>query len=229
MARSIKSAKAIQLFRGGFNKLPLFAQFLGGDCCAPGAVVDIDRLPVTLNWENANIHTSPLGGRDTWCFNELTDSERAEVIARINTGGVGTQLEILTIPTFSFLQNLRVGVYGEETGLTFKIKTRNGTALPAGQRFEVTEAQSANECGAITRTKTDVDWVAGAAETIGELGSATKKYSYAVDGAGGTFALEADVIILEVASVPASGVVGFFDMCVDLSYTSNGRSESQIG
>ena len=228
MARTAMGAKAIQLFRGGYNKLPLFANFLSLGCCGPEVKPVIDRLPCTLNWENANIHTSPLGGRDTWQFSLLNDTERAQVAKAINQGGVGTQLEILAIPTFAFLQNVRVAVIAEEPGLAFTVKTRNGTPLPAGQRFEVTEAWD-GECGCAIRTKTDADWLAEG-QTVGELGAnVVKKYSYAVDGNGGQFALEADVLILEVVSVPAGGVVGVFDLLVDMSYTSNGRSETQIG
>ena len=229
MARNQMGAKAIQLFRGGYNKLPLFAQFLGQGCCGLDVKPVIDRLPCTQNWENANIHTSPLGGRDTWQFSLLNDTEKADVVAAINQGGVGTQLEILLIPTFAFLQNLRVAVLSAEPGLTFVVKTRNGTELPQGNRFEVTEAWD-GECGCPVRAKTDTDWIAGEGQTIGDLGDGVvKKYSYAQDTAGGRFALEADVVILEVASMPAGGVAGLFDILADLSYTSNGRSESQIG
>ena len=64
MARNPKTAATYQSFRGGRNRLGVWSKFAEGACCEPGVALDIDRLPATVHWENANIHTNPLGGRN---------------------------------------------------------------------------------------------------------------------------------------------------------------------
>lgn len=229
MARNPKSANAYQSFRGGRNRLGVWAKFAEGACCEPGVALDIDRLPATVQWENANIHTSPLGGRNpTWRFSELQSGDRDAIVDHINAIGVGAIIEVQAIPTFALVQSVAVSTFKEETGLAFEVITRNGTALPADQVILV-EEQDAGGCGETTRTRVtttseetgDVD--IGDLGDVGTLDGATRSYTIAVSGAG-EFALEADVIALRVTSVPAGGVVGAFDISVDLSYTAPVRS-----
>ena len=236
MARTVMGAKALQLFRGGLNQLSLWAKHVGGACCDPVVMPKVDRLPPTVNPENANVHTNPFGHRDYWHFGSLADSIREGIISHINANGVGAQLEVLLLPTFSLLNAVRVDVLAEETGLVFKLVTRNGTALPgttvypdvdefpgapSGQLIKVAETEGGSGCGEVSRVQS-----AGAYTGIGPLGGATRTYTLGVAGHGGEFALDADVLILEVTAVPAGGVKGFIDIQVHATYTAPGRSEA---
>ena len=222
MARNAKPAGAVQAFRGGLPKLGVWAQHLGGDCCAPSAAVDIDRLPPTVQWENANIHTSPIGGRNaTWRFKELKQEDRRAIIDAINAGGVGTIIEAQLIPTFSYVTAVAATVFAEETGLTFRLVTRNDTYTTSANTPIVSEVDGGNGCGGVVRTLTntndDANWTFGALE-----GDSRRYY---IDGHLRDFALEADVLGLEVVSMPAGGVVvGKFDLTLDLTYESYVRS-----
>lgn len=229
MARNPKSTNALQSFRGGRNRLGVWAKHAEGECCQPGVVLDIDRLPPTVQWENANIHTSPLGGRNpTWRFGELQSGDKEAIIDHINAVGVGAIIELQAIPTFAFVTGVSVSTFAEEVGLAFEVITRNGTPLPADQVILV-EEQDAGGCGETTRTRVTTTDVGGNVLDTGDLGAvgtldgATRSYTIAVSGAG-EFALEADVIALRVTSVPAGGVAGHFDLAVDLSYVSTTRS-----
>lgn len=224
MARNAMGAKALQLFRGGLNALAVnpWVQNLGGSCCDPVATVAQDRLNPTINPENALVHTRPIGSRDAWQFSEHADSVRDRIVAHINANGVGTQLEILVIPTFSFLLAAHVVVMAEEAGLTFELKTRNGLALPNDRRIKVAETDSPDGCGPVTRVQTAPANLAG----LGPLGSATRVHTIGLATDGGKFALEADVLMLEVTAVPAEPVKGFFDIRVYASYATHGRSEA---
>lgn len=217
-----KNAKAYQVFRGGLNKLSLWAQHLSGACCEPGVTIDYDRLNKTVHTENANIHTSPYGHRDNWRFSEHADSERKNIVAWINAKGVGAQLELLVLPTHSFLTHVTVKVLAEESGFTYTIKTRNGNALPSSQLIGVTETEGA-DCEGVTRVKG-----AGAYTGLGALSGATRKYVYGAQTDGGEFILDADVILLEVTALPAGGLKGYFDVQVDANYVNTGRSEATI-
>lgn len=222
MARNAKPAGAVQAFRGGLPKLGVWAQHLGGDCCAPSAAVDIDRLPPTVQWENANIHTSPIGGRNpTWRFKELKQEDQRAIIDAINAGGVGTIIEAQLIPTFSYVTGVAATVFAEETGLTFRLVTRNDTYATSANTPIVSEVDGGNGCGGVVRTLDDTDdddnWTFGALE-----GDSRRYY---IDGGLRDFALEADVLGIEVVSMPAGGVVvGKFDLALDLTYESYVRS-----
>lgn len=219
MARNPKTAATYQSFRGGRNRLGVWSKFAEGACCEPGVALDLDRLPATVQWENANIHTNPLGGRNpTWRFSELQSGDRDAIVDHINTHGVGAIIEVQAIPTFSFVQGVAVTTFKAEAGLTFEVATRNGTALPAGQVIRVVE-QDAGSCGEPTRTQT-----AGDLSAVGDTGGGTRAYDVAVSDTGGEFALEADVLALRVTAVPATDVIGSFDIAVDLSYTAPVRS-----
>ena len=225
MARNAKPAGAVQAFRGGLPKLGVWAQHLGGDCCAPSAAVDIDRLPPTVQWENANIHTSPIGGRNpTWRFKELKQEDQRAIIDSINAGGVGTIIEAQLVPTFANLTAVGVGVFRSETGLTFRLVSRNGVYEAENNNVRaVSEVDGGAGCTGVVRSLIDlgdaVDW------TFGELDGDTRRYYIHQDLE--MFALEPDVIGIEVLTMPAGGVVvGNFDFTLDVTYESYARSSA---
>lgn len=227
MPRNPMSADAMQLFRGGLNKPSLWAEHIGGDCCDPKALVAMDRLPPTVNPENANVHTNPYGHRDYWHFGTLADSIRQKIVDHINSVGVGAELEVMVIPTFALLHSVRVDVLIPEAGLAFELVTRNGTALPTGQEIIVTETDSGDGCGEVARVQTAPGEDDSVFEDIGGVGAGTRRYHLGVSDQGGEFALEADVLILRVTAVPAApGVIGFFDIQVHANYVAPGRSEA---
>jgi len=221
MARVAKNAKAMQIFRGGLNKLSVWAKHIGGDCCDPKPDYSIDRLNPTINPENALVHTRPFGNRDYMQFGEFADSVRKEMVDWINTNGVGAQLELLVIPTFSLLSTVEFTVLAEEAGFTYDLKTRNGTVLPAGQLIKVSETEGGAGCGEVARVQ-----AAGGYTGLGALGGATRVMNLGVSATGGEFALEADVLILEVTALPAAGLKGLFDFRANINYVAPGRSEA---
>lgn len=225
MPRNAKSPKAIQVFRGGLNDLLKnpWVQNIGLGCCDPVPTIDPDRLNPTINPENDNVHSRPFGNRLHWRFSEHDDTTRARIVNHINTVGVGAQLEVLVIPTFAFWHSLHVVTLAEETGLVFSLKTRNGTTIPSGQTIHVTETDSGAGCGEVARVQTP----AASLTNIGPLGGATRVHDIFVTANGGEFALEADVLILEVTALPASGrVEGFFDLLIHSTTVAAGRSEA---
>ena len=223
MAFVAKDPKAHQSFRGGLNSLATnpWLQNIGNGCCEPSHAVDQDRLNRTINPENALVHSRPFGNRLHWRFSELDDTTRRQIVAHINKVGVGAQLEIIVIPTFGFLHSIHTVTLAEESGLVFELKTRNGTLIPSGQLIKVSETDSGDGCGEVAR-------VQGAADPadIGPLEGASRVHNFFVADNGGEFALEADVIILEVLSLPADGVVGSFDLLVHSTTVAAGRSEA---
>lgn len=227
MARVAKGSKDLQIFRGGLDDIArtnIWARHIGGACCAPGVAVDIDRLPPTVNWENANIHTSPLGGRDNLRISQLGggDTIRREIVDHINKHGVGAQIAVAVLPTFGFLQAVHIVALAGETGLKFKVVTRNGTALPDAQVIKVDELDATGDCSGVQRTKAAGDLAEVGVVTAGQ----SRTHVIAVAADGGEFILEADELILEVTGVPADGVKGHFDLEVHVSYTGYGRSEA---
>lgn len=218
-----KGPKAHQLFRGGLNDLSKnpWLQNIGNGCCEPSFAVDQDRLNATINPENALVHTRPFGNRDHWQFGEHDDTTRRNIVKHLNTHGVGAQLEIIVVPTFSLLYSVHTVTLAEEAGLVFELKTRRGTALPSGQLIKVSETDSGNGCGEVSRVQAEAD-----PANIGPLEGASRVHNLFVSDIGGEFALDADVLILEVASLPADGVKGFFDLRVHANYVAPGRSEA---
>jgi len=224
MARVAKSAKAFQVFRGGLNDLNKnpWIQQLGNGCCEAAPVVDQDRLNATVNPENALVHSRPFGNRLYWQFSEHDDSTRAKIVKHINTHGVGAELEVIVIPTFGFLYSVHVAVLAEEADLTFELVTRNGTELPSAQVHKVIETDGANNCGVGRELE------AGDLADFGALDGASRVHVIAVSDTGGEFALDADVLILKVKTVPADGVVGNFDIRIHSNTVAAGRSEAAL-
>lgn len=218
-----KDAKAYQVFRGGLNDLNKnpWLQNIGGDCCEPTHSIDQDRLNRTINPENALVHSRPFGNRLYWQYSEHDNSEKAKILRWINEQGVGAQLEIIVIPTFGFLYSVHVAVLAEELGFTYELKTRNGTVLPDGQLIKVSETDSADGCGEVGRVQEGGDFA-----DLGALDGATRVHTIGVSGQGGEFALNSDVLILEVLTLPADGLKGTFDLRVHSVTVAAGRSEA---
>jgi hypothetical protein len=223
MAFVAKDNKTLQVFRGGFNDLSKnpWLQNIGNGCCEPGQTIDQERLPRSLHPENALVHSRPFGNRLHWRFSELDDTTRRQIVAHINSVGVGAKIEVITIPTFAFVHSVHTVTLAEESGLVFELKTRNGTPVPSDQLIKVSETDSGDGCGEVARVQAAAD-----PADIGPLEGASRVHNFFVAGNGGDFALEADVWVLEVVSLPAEGVVGAFDLLVHSTTVAAGRTES---
>jgi hypothetical protein len=221
MTRAAKDAENLQVFRGSFQKLDVFAQNAGDGCCGPGAVQAFDKLGDRVHFDNALAHSNPTGANDKYRFpgGNGFATERAAIIAHINQYGVGAQISVLVIPTFAFVTALAIKTWAEEDGLTFNVVTRNGLGLPAGSERTITiEADEDNAC-AVTRTETVGDGDPSIYTGVGALADGVLAEYRIGRGGDGEFSLEADEIILEVATMPAGGVVsGLFDLDISVSY-----------
>lgn len=225
MARVPKDESNLQVFRGSRPRLDVFAKNAGTGCCGTGAQVEYDKLAERVRFDNALAHSNPTGANDKFAFPQGDGFayNSAEIIKHINTHGVGATISVLVIPTYAFVTGVGVHIAAEEPGLTFNLITRNGLVLPGvdnGGVAEVIAADGAEGCE-ITRT-TGV----GSFEGFGALGNARFIDIFGRYG-DGEFSLEADEIILEVATLPASGVVtGAFELEVSVSYDVIHRAEA---
>lgn len=226
MAREPKSETNLQVFRGSRPRLDVFAKNAGTGCCGTGAQVEYDKLAERVRFDNALAHSNPTGANDKFAFPQGDGFayNSAEIIEHINTHGVGATISVLVIPTYAFVTGVGVHIAAEEPGLTFNLTTRNGLVLPGvtnGDMFEVTATDGAGGCE-ITRTL----GVQGSFDGFGALGNARFIDIFGRYGQG-EFSLEADEIILEVATLPASGVVtGAFELEVSVSYDVIHRAEA---
>lgn len=218
-----KSNKSIQVFNGGLAPLGIWAKHIGPGCCVPNAKVDIDRLVPTVNPENALVHNRPAAERSFWQTSNGS-SDKRDIIKHINEVGVGAEIEIMVVPTFSFFKAVHIVVLGEEVGLTFKLKTRNGIDMPADQliKVEETDAGTAVGCGDVARVKGAADF-----DNFGAKGTASRVHLFGVADASGDFALYSDTLVLEVLTVPTEPVRGDFDLMVYGTFNTFGRSEAQ--
>lgn len=227
MAREPKSETNLQVFRGSRPRLDVFAKNAGTGCCGTGAQVEYDKLAERVRFDNALAHSNPTGANDKFAFPQGDGFayNSAEIIEHINTHGVGATISVLVIPTYAFVTGVGVHIAAEEPGLTFNLVTRNGLVLPGtgengGEVIEVTATDGAEGCE-ITRTLGE-----GSFEGFGALGNARFIDIFGRYGQG-EFSLEADEIILEVATLPASGVVtGAFELEVSVSYDVIHRAEA---
>jgi hypothetical protein len=220
MARNDKSADAFQVFRGSKPKADLFAR-TSGDCCGP-AVADYDKLGCRVRFDNSLAHENPTGANEKFHFQKqrFPVEPLAAQIAHLNKVGVGAQLSIITIPTYAFVTGVGVVVLASEPGLTFRLVTRNGLELP---RVVGIKVDVAGDTCCPTRTQGAGDITAA----FGELpANVTEQYIFGRDAAG-EFSLEADELMLEVVTMPTSGVIaGDFDVIVSVSYDIINRAES---
>lgn len=216
MARNPKSANNIQVFRGGFPRPDVFAQNAASTCCpGSGTSVASDKLPGRVRFDNGLNHMDPLGGSEKVLLPlggpGFADFER-DVISHINSVGVGATVSVIAIPTYAFLTGVGVRVDAAEEGLTFDLVTRNGLVLPAAH----TRATATGEdCTIVRAVETGDDFLTG----FGQLGAAAQIDIFARSG-DGEFSLEADEIMLRVATMPAAGapVTGAFRIEVSAAY-----------
>lgn len=181
-------------------------------------------------------------------------SDFNDIVAHINEYKVGAQVSVIAIPNYAFVTGVSVKVYAEESGLTFNLKTRNGLKLPADVVKVVTTQPDPNATCQLQRTLVDTNnmkfngsgsgnasLTTGAVSVTVNTTQATADRSAfsgfgALDGkiykdilgrsGNGEFALEADEIIVEVASMPTSGKVnGKFGFTVAVSYDMIDRAE----
>lgn len=227
MARTPKSEENIQVFRGGFPRPDVFAANANSGCCPGGVDFSYDKLPNRVRFDNGLNHLSPNGGNEKVQLPQAGDGfanyERS-VIEHINAVGVGAQISVIAIPTYAYLTGVGVRIEADEPGLTFNLVTRNGLLLPVNQ---VRVTADGEDC-AVTRTLEVADIADPDAEPpvvgenflagFGQLGDDRFIDIFARSGQG-LFSLEADEIIVEVATMPAGGIVtGAFRIEVAASY-----------
>lgn len=228
MARSAKSADNLQVFRGSKARLDVFAQNSGTGCCNSELPFH-DKLADRVRFDNALAHLNPTGANDKFVFpfGAGNESSRQEIVDHINRVGVGASISVLAIPTYAFLTGIGVHVAAEEPGLTFAIGTRNGLTLPNENSFTVSAVNDPlSPCG-ITRTRTE-DGEMSWRSSFGGLNGARFVDHFARGCCDiNNFSLEADEIILTVATMPAGGVVtGEFELTITASYDILNRAEA---
>lgn len=225
MARNPKLSPGIQVFAGSRPRQDVFATNAGVGCCDNSAAAEYDKLAERTRSDNSLAHLNPLGGIDRFRvpYGDGFADTRERIINGINDNGVGFNISVLAIPTYAFVTGVAVHVASEEAGLTFDLVTRNGLVLPSSC-VNVVDA-AVVDCS-VTRTLSSgtVADLAG----FGGLGAgvAFRDILARHDGCG-QFSLEADEIVLQVASMPASGIVnGSFDLDVSVSYEVLRRAEA---
>lgn len=222
--RNPKLSPGIQVFQGSRPRQDVFAANSGVGCCgADTSESSYDRLADRTRFDNGLVHLNPTGGNDKFAFpfGDGFSGTRDAIIDGINANGVGFYIAVLAIPTYAFVTGVGVHVEAEEPGLTFDLATRNGLSLPT-DCVHVVEADVA-DCD-VTRTDTAGD--ATSFEGFGALGDSAFIDILGRSNGCGEFSLEADVIALQVASMPTSGVVnGSFALSVSVSYDIINRAE----
>lgn len=225
MARNPKAANNIQVFRGSKPQPDVFAANTGLGCCPDVAgQYAYDKLADRTRFDNALAHLNPAGANDKFRIpfgNGFSDTRR-DVVAHINEAGVGAQISVIAIPTYAFVTGVGVHIAAEEAGLTFNLITRNGLVLPSTAVHVVAAAVDEDDACAIERTDT-----AGSAASFAGFGAlGTNEFIDILGYSGeGEFSLEADELILEVAAIPATPVVGSFDITVSVNYQIVHRAE----
>lgn len=221
MARALKGAKALQVFRGSKPKADVFAR-TAGDCCAPADTSGYDKLGCRVRFDNSTAHENPTGANEKFHYQKqrFEVESKLDQVAHLNKNGVGAQLSVLVIPTYAFVTGVGVVILASEPGLTFKLVTRNGLALPNAQRPKV---DVAGDTCCPTRTQGTQSIVTAWGQLPAGI---TEQYLFGRDAAG-TFSLEADEIMVEVVTMPTSGIIsGDFDFIVSASYDIINRAES---
>lgn len=238
MARTPKSENNLQVFNGSRPKPDVFAMNSGAGCCGAGVDLLYDKLGDRVRFDNGLKHLSPTGGVERYRFpaGNGFNSHKAEIIDHINRVGVGATISVIAIPTYAFMTGLGLHIAASEPGLTFDLVTRNGLLLPTSGVVVTAAADSDSPCG-VTRTMVAVtgevdDGEGGTGEVLpieiegfGALDADELFIDHFYRYGQGSFALEADEIILRVATMPATPVVGLFDITVSASYDVIYRAE----
>ena len=225
MARTPKAANNIQVFRGTRPSEDVFSKNANSGCCGTGTQTEHDKLAGRTRFDNALAHSNPTGANDKFVvpYGDGFADARTNMINHINTFGVGAQISVLAIPTYAFVTGVGVHIAAQEAGLTFNLITRNGLVLPATAVI-IVDAAAADAGCEVERTQT-AGTIASFAG-FGALGTDVLFRDIFGREGQGEFSLEADELILEVATVPAGGlVVGEFDITVSVSYDVIHRAE----
>ena len=225
MARTPKAANNIQVFRGSRPREDVFSKNANSGCCGTGTQTEHDKLAGRTRFDNALAHSNPTGANDKFVvpYGDGFADARTNMINHINTFGVGAQISVLAIPTYAFVTGVGIHIAAQEAGLTFNLITRNGLVLPA-TAVVIVDAAAADAGCEVERTQTagSITSFAG----FGALGTDVLFRDIFGREGQGEFSLEADELILEVATVPAGGlVVGEFDITVSVSYDVIHRAE----
>lgn len=218
MARTAKSANNMQIFRGSLVRPDVFALAASEGCCPGGTQVTHDKLAQVTHFDNSLSHLNPIGGNEKVTFPDTQwESDRQAIIDWINQIGVGATFSVALLPTYSWFTDLSVLVLEAEAGLTFDVVTRNGAVLPSAQSVMVTATGST--CN-VTRTQEAGDDFTG----IGALADGELHVLHIARDEG-NFVLEADEVMLRVATMPAGGVVsGTFRLQLAINYHVNARA-----
>ena len=225
MARTPKAVDNIQVFRGSRPREDVFSKNANSGCCGTGTQTDHDKLAGRTRFDNALAHSNPTGANDKFVvpYGDGFADARTNMINHINTFGVGAQISVLAIPTYAFVTGVGIHIAAQEAGLTFNLITRNGLVLPATAVI-IVDAAAADAGCEVERTQT-AGTIASFAG-FGALGAGVLFRDIFGREGQGEFSLEADELILEVATVPAGGlVVGEFDITVSVSYDVIHRAE----
>ena len=226
MARTPKASNNIQVFRGSRPREDVFSKNANSGCCGTGTQTEHDKLAGRTRFDNALAHSNPTGANDKFVvpYGDGFADARTNMINHINTFGVGAQISVLAIPTYAFVTGVGIHIAAQEAGLTFNLITRNGLELPDNDEF-VVDAAAADAGCEVERTLGSIG-EGGIYEGFGALAEGVLfQDRFGRDGHG-AFSLEADELILEVATVPAGGlVVGEFDITVSVSYDVIHRAE----
>ena len=236
MARAPKSENNIQVFNGSRPQPDVFAANAGSGCCGTGVDLLYDKLGERVRFDNGLKHLSPAGGVERYRFpaGNGFNSHKADILRHINAVGVGATISVIAIPTYAFVTGLGIHIGASEPGLTFDLITRNGLLLPSTGRIVTAAADADSPCG-VTRTSVELTGADGGEgepplpleiEGFGALAAGELFIDHFYRDAQGRFALEADEIILRVASMPAGDVVvGSFDLTISASYDVIYRAE----
>lgn len=226
MARNAKKDNNLQVFLGSKPRPDIFMENAGIGCCDV-PTIHYDKLGARVRFDNALAHLNPTGANDKWEFRYGREKESADIVKHINEHGEGASISVLVIPTYAFVKAVGIHVYSEEKGLTFNLTTRNGLDLTQGSAIKVTAKGTGAECE-VERVQEELT-----AEEAGKLmGSLpadalfTDTFIMPDSTPMGAFSLEADEIILTVASMPASGTInGTFGIKVAVNYGIVNRAE----
>lgn len=203
MARAAKNVKNLQVFRGSLSRPDVFAHNSGNGCCVLPADPTYDKLGDRTRFDNSLAHSNPLGANDKFEFpggNGFSGVSQ-EIVAWVNANGVGSTISVLVLPTFCRWKGVCVQIDAEEAGMTFDLITRNGAIIPNAV-VDVIQVDLVDGC-TNTRTRTAGNLASFAG--FGALTTHLRTDIFGYDG-NGTLCLEAEEIILRVATMPTVGV-----------------------
>lgn len=230
MARQVKDPLNLQVFRGSKPRADVFTANAGVGCC-DDTTVNYDKLGQRVRFDNALAHLNPSGANDKWQFRHGTNVDSQAIVDHLTDHGIGASVSVLAIPTFAFVKGVGIKILAAESGVTFALRTRNGLDLgtvavgdgDATAEVIVVDTGFDGACSS-THALSSVDL-----EGFGQLPNdvAVRDIFILPTGtARGAFSLEADEIILELASAPTGGIInGTFQIEVSVSYDIINRAE----